>query len=430
MLLVIICALPILALRGLLLIRKNKTWDEAIKLFLKKHILKKTTRTLKWLAIAVHLLLMAGCTLNKESAPPGETAVIDVYHPGQERIRIDDILVDFKVVPLEQNEHSLVGEVTKLVFAGNYIYLLDVRLSNVLQFDRQGNFVRSFVVSGDGPGECRGVNGLAYDDDANELLVACRGKRQILRFSLDGRYLGAIRFSMGIEKTAYLGQGKIAFTTGYYSENNKDLVIINRQGDILAEDFPYPADLATMLFGEMGLLTETDGGILRAVPLSANVYQLSENGSKYLKYRFDFGDWQWAEDKRFDFVAYLKHKIGSKSFLQSRIRENEAWLVFEYIDKRRLRVGFYHKPTGDLYTYDNLQTNNFVELLMRQGPVGVSPDGCFVCAVFPDFVKDILLKERKKEQPEIPAAIMARLWRADEQAENPVLLFYKLARQQ
>ena len=373
---------------------------------------------------ALSLLGCRGDVLSwQESTYP---RAIKIYAPDSESISINKILHETKVVKLECNDASFISAIDKVLIIKNKLFILDEALGRVLKFDSNGNFLQSLIISGNGPRECSSLRGICYNYDDDEILIGCRGKRAILRFDVNGNYLGEIRVKFGVENVAYLGGGSIAISTGYFSDTNHNVFIIDKLGNEIGSAFQFPPDTRTMLFGFLGVLSENINGALYVDATSSEVYQITRDGKTYLKYQIDFEGLQWPEEKKYDFMDFIQHKIGTVSVLRNNIIETDDVLVFNYQDGNKLRVGYFFKKLGKLYTFDNLKVNPFTEILMREGPIGLSGDGYFVSAFSPYEVSDIIQKG-KESFSNISPKLYENLAEESEEELNPVLFFYKFS---
>ena len=70
-----------------------------------------------------------------------------------------------------------------------------------------------------------------------------------------------------------------------------------------------------MLFGFLGVLSEVKNGVLYVDATSSEIFQVKPTGDITLKYKVDFGLLQWPENKKYEFMEFMEHEIGSVSVL-------------------------------------------------------------------------------------------------------------------
>ena len=282
---------------------------------------------------------------------------IEIYQTSTESSRLSSLLTVNKTVKLESNKESFISAIDKVIVVNDNIFVLDATAGKLLIFNIEGKFIKRLGKSGGGSGECYSTLGMTLNYNSNEVLIACREKRSILRYDVSGKFLGEIRIEGGLDKIAYLGNSRLAISNGYYSETNENLNIIDSDGIQVGSGFEFPKETPTMLFGSVGILSETKGGALYADPLSSEIYQVTSSGDISLKYRLDFGSMQWPEDKKHDWLSFMRHKIGTKSILLNKAFETDDVFIFSYQDGKYLRTGTYQKnSTGFTLTKTYLRT--------------------------------------------------------------------------
>ena len=108
------------------------------------------------------------------------------------QLKLSDFVTDFEFIPLETKEECLVswgGD----YYLGEQYYLIEKKGDGILQFNRDGKFIRKIVDVGQGPQEF--VDGFWSVDEKNQILyIADEAKRNyFLSFDLfTGAYLGDI----------------------------------------------------------------------------------------------------------------------------------------------------------------------------------------------------------------------------------------------
>ena len=371
--------------------------------------------------------MLAGCWQERREVPKQEIEpqVIKVNQSQGKDIHFIDLLEDYRLINLELTEVSALINPEKALLVDDRFYLLDRRLRQVQVFDTKGRFVTNLVPAGAGPGECHSITALAYDKDHQQILAGCREKRKIFRFDHQLNFLGAITLSGGIDRIAYLGGSLLAISTGYYTETNSDLVIADDRGNVRASYFPFPAGARPMLFDFMGALVANRDGALYNTPTSSLLYQIDRQGNVYQKYQFDFGSRQFPQEKVNNIDFFLQQPLGTYSILLNKLQESDDYLVFSYLDGRKPRSAAYDKVNRKLYTYDNMQKDGLLKLMMRTAPIGTTQNGYFISAFTQNDIQWAFGGQLPDDQT--PADLYSKLTngRTDSEA-NPVIFLYKL----
>ncbi len=371
--------------------------------------------------------MLAGCwqDWSEVAKQEIEPQVIKVNQSQGKDIHFIDLLEDYRLINLELTEASALINPEKALLVYDRFYLLDRRLRQVQVFDTKGRFVTNLVPAGAGPGECHSITALAYDKDHQQILAGCREKRKIFRFDSQLNFLGAITLSGGIDRIAYLGGSLMAISTGFYTETNRDLVIVDDRGNVRASYFPFSAGTRPMLFDFMGALVANRDGALYNSPTSSVLYQIDRQGDVYKKYQFDFGSRQYPQDKVNNIDFFLQQPLGTYSILLNKLQESDDYLIFSYMDGRKLRSAVYDKINRKLYTYDNVQKDGLLELMMRTTPIGITSNGYFISAFTQNDIQWAFGGQPPDDQT--PDDLYKQLTdgQADREA-NPVIFLYKL----
>lgn len=123
--------------------------------------------------------------------------------------------VEHVFLELTDNAESLVDNILDLCLTDNYIFILSTKQHGVIQFDRDGKFIRKFAGRGSGPAETQMIMSLSSDEKRRQLYVS--QENDVLIFSFDGQYEGKID-STGLISVQYLLEDGIMADIGkeYY----------------------------------------------------------------------------------------------------------------------------------------------------------------------------------------------------------------------
>ena len=90
--------------------------------------------------------------------------------------RLEEIISDVYVVPLETNDECLIDYYISSQFTPDMIYLLEGSSKQMFCFDLDGKFVKKFGDRGKGPGEYSSTNGMVVNYEKGELLPSTFGQ--------------------------------------------------------------------------------------------------------------------------------------------------------------------------------------------------------------------------------------------------------------
>ena len=158
-------------------------------LFTKRVIMKKIIP----FTILIIALLSFNCTSNKNANPDNKIAIQTLSFPdtGEDTLKASYFADTVIYIPLETTSESLVGSIRSLWMNDSYI-LVNSRNTPLLLFQRDGKFVRKIGKLGRGPGEYEGLENFCVIQDT--IYIPNSGKRNVLRYKLDGTFCDEIKF--------------------------------------------------------------------------------------------------------------------------------------------------------------------------------------------------------------------------------------------
>ena len=143
-----------------------------------------------FLIIATPIILcsITSCSGNKQQSD--EPFIINLSEglDKVEEIRLSDLLTDITYIPLETSEACLIGPFFEKIITGEFIVVIS---QGCYLFDKgSGKFVREIGKVGRGPGEIRAFR--FFHQPTGILYFESAVRNQLLRYSLDGSFLGTI----------------------------------------------------------------------------------------------------------------------------------------------------------------------------------------------------------------------------------------------
>jgi ribosomal protein S17E len=100
-----------------------------------------------------------------------------------------DIFINNRYIPLETNEESLIGNITKLYISTDRIYVMDqIKTRSLFVFDKNGNFKYKISRIGNGPGEYMIISDFFVDEQTKKITLLANG-RKIIQFDYNGNFI-------------------------------------------------------------------------------------------------------------------------------------------------------------------------------------------------------------------------------------------------
>ncbi len=298
------------------------------------------------------------CSEKKETEEGPKTIKVEF----RESANLSDLIEsDFTYLPLQSDSLNLIGNVSRLIFKNDKIYLLDRSGSKkFFCFNNEGEvqFVSGNV--GDGPGEYSHVEGFMITDQ--DILVNDNGSQSWLYYDLNGKFQSEINIGLWIEELLPFGQNEILiYTPSDYIKNEAHAIqppnilkVVDRDLEIKMGFLPYlevidDAAVPGVLgyYGDRYSFSRSIFGI---------IYSLDEDYNFRERYQIDFGPYNWPldaetiqKDQSRAEEVFLK---GGVMTLTHRLLENKDHFTFQSYMLDAAKEGSYEEEDKWWCIYD------------------------------------------------------------------------------
>lgn len=190
---------------------------------------------------------------------------------------------------LELKENDVFfSEINKIKITDKYIYILDkFGAKALLQFDREGNFIRTIGSLGNGPGEYNLL--WDFDVDAEYVYMCDARKKTLLVYNVDGSFQKEKKLPLGVEGIKSLRNGKFLLSILCDLGVEQKLVLADSSFEVEKVLLKYEKtdtrDLAVN-----NLFQVVDNRILYNKAIDDIVYLFSDTGELLEKYHVNFGE--------------------------------------------------------------------------------------------------------------------------------------------
>lgn len=177
------------------------------------------------------VFFLAGCAGNCNKYNENSLTVIEVdWDKVIDEFDYSSMVEDSALmIPLETHENCLIGEVTKLIYRDNLIYIADNLSKSVFVFDTTGKLMTKINSPGNGPGEYVNITSLAVHD--HDIVIFDHMMSRLFFYNaISGKFVrdmdissiwGADMFEMGDK--LYLVNNDSSSESGYYHLFSIDL---------------------------------------------------------------------------------------------------------------------------------------------------------------------------------------------------------------
>lgn len=233
------------------------------------------------------LLALISCSPSIKEEKEGNIVTASVREAFQNlsTLPITEEIESVEYLPLEitDNDESLIDGVVDYAVTSKYIYVLVGKEPRIVLFDRQGNFVRTFLRQGQGPNDFRGMIGSLQVDEKNDNLYVIGSKIGV--YSLEGIFKKDLSLNRPFVYVHYLDHNYIAaictpfipfkdgFGIGVFDENGDSIACKNNFYSDLV-----PRDISGFTFGMAASPSDNFKSVLFKMAANDTIFRLSAAG--------------------------------------------------------------------------------------------------------------------------------------------------------
>ena len=289
-------------------------------------------------------LVSCGNEKNKVGKNPEGQLVLVFEEQSSSSFFSDMVFGKMKVIPLETNEKSLVGNEYELLLDSNHFFIFDKQQETILRFSKSGKFLNSIGRLGQGPSEYTYLSDY-YIDDYAEIVEILNPHGQILRYNYDGTFISKHNdeiFPASVVSFVKTGTN-YWFNIGIVQEANEGQLIKKANDGIVTEKFLPVKTNWPLPFGIVRNFTQCGDITTFREYISHTVYHITDDGPIEAVF-FDFGKYGIPKGVfEGDFPQVLDDWVEKGSAIIYNFLENERYIyTFFQILKNEEIIGNYH----------------------------------------------------------------------------------------
>lgn len=292
-------------------------------------------RYIKILPLCITACLMVDCK-NLES----QISIPVTY--SKSNILLSDIAEDYKIIQFESTEKSAVGNIKKMAFLKDIVFILDKKNNCVLSFNEKGKFLNTTKpLLGRAKGEYISIEDMAVDEETATLYVFCDRPNKILILDKNLKFIE--EKSLNVYPIEITISGKYVYCYCYDKGNIKERKLVRFNKNMRDENVEVLFKTSETIPG-----IETFGASLSSnrneelnfgVPFSNSIIHKGKDRTTTMS--FDFGD-KW--------FSYEESKeLQPRKFLKD--NENSIWAI------KNISTGsknaFFTTNQSTIFVYDN-----------------------------------------------------------------------------
>ncbi len=291
-----------------------------------------------------------------------ESLLPDVrYKKDMETCNLSTITNDVEYIVLgsknDKGEEEYIKKALQVIVGKEYIFVNT--MDRVLQYQRDGKFIRKIGRLGQGPKEYSYVEDMDIDETAGRIYVKSGGK--LVAYSFDGECVKDISFH-DVPFFAMLNDSLFAASyDNYYGDAPYRLILQNEKKDTI-KSFPNYVKFKSLKPGEtLAVYSNTNqrfyrynGDVYYREAYNDTVFRISSNNELVPTYFLDWGKSAMTTEKRPEYLVD-RGRIGEEcaNLYRTQILETEHYLFMPFFT---YNTGIGGPSTGTgFYTYDKKQ---------------------------------------------------------------------------
>ena len=305
------------------------------------------------------LLIIYSCSPQKRHVEnEGEKITVDLNNIID--VSTNSIILPIRYIQLQEEDNNVfIGEIDKIIFTDNYVFILDSEKSKALFiFRHDGSFVRVINRIGGGVGEYVSIDDFQINEDKAEIILLDKNKRELLFYDFDGYFIRNLTIDFFVNSIMLYQKDKIVIDKGNYTsdETKKALAIIDsHRGTTYCHLFPIKDFLKNITFSPKTPLKKYDELILYQPSMSNYIYEFS-NDSLHLRYVMDFGT-SWPNENELSRLKDLHpmeimKELTNKNYVMfPNFIEGKKFICIDFFLNNKRNVSFVKKFDNTGYTF-------------------------------------------------------------------------------
>lgn len=149
-------------------------------------------------------------------------------------VKLSEFAKDVKLIQLENTPESLLGRIEEIHLTKDYFFINSGR-SPILQFSRDGKYIRHIGTIGRGPEEYELCRTLSIDEKNEKIYIQTNATNKMMVYNFDGEYVKTIKYPAIERLNNVWSRDSLLLSFAEPMEGNEPFVFIehNEQGDTL-----------------------------------------------------------------------------------------------------------------------------------------------------------------------------------------------------
>lgn len=258
----------------------------------------------KVIAASAAIFLLVGCSgpKNKEGLQSQKPETFQSYQLSidAERKSFSSLIESIEVVPLEETDNSLLTSASRVLKHRNEYLVINKGEEEVVFFDSEGKYLRTFRQLGQGPGEYQAINSFWVQND--KLFIYERWRSTIFSYTLEGEFLESKKLPFQVGHV-------IGYEDEFLVEFNYTIIedslmykfgVLNDEMELTEKYLRTDEAVGNIDDNPWNSVFSYNHGVLLTHMYSDSVYHYKQGQFKPFIH-LDFGeDWYWGSEEVFN----------------------------------------------------------------------------------------------------------------------------------
>ncbi len=232
---------------------------------------------------ALVLLALASCHSNQVKQTGELTASVREALHSPAILPLADEIESAEYIPLEitEDDASLIDGVVDFAITSKSIYVLVGKEARIVQFDRQGHFLRTFLQQGQGPNEFRGMIGFIQADEASNRFYVIGSKIGV--YTLDGQFVEDFPINRPVIYAHHLSNnriGAVSMPLMPFQSGSFGIGVFREDGEVIITKNDFysplvPQENSGFTFGVMCSPSDVERSVLFKMASNDTIFRLT-----------------------------------------------------------------------------------------------------------------------------------------------------------
>lgn len=340
---------------------------------------------------------------------------------------------------------DLLGEIQKIVFKNDHIYVASNLPGCITTYSLEGKQHFQFCNEGQAPGQYRAIRDFDINVPKNRIEILDRNNFMLLYYDLQGNFLGGVRHFLFANAFQRLDDERIGIYSGneITQFNDTKLIVYNEKTQKVEKGFiSIPRDMEQRyanFFDQNNFLTYQDS-LLFFYSFNDTIYNFTKDNLTP-RMHISFGGNSVPKDfleRGYQNVQVFMEQVRKTdyAFKIAGYQETESFITFIFEHAGRFKLAYYNKKNGKQKIAHNLQDDLLIkglnlDNLRANGPYTTTGKGEVVFVVEAPVLKEAVLKYKNSMSTEEWEKLISSNEKLRNiniylsESDNPVLLLVK-----